>query len=292
MSAPNGYRELLEGAALVKMPAQACLFLSGEDALEWLNGQVTQELRTMAVGESRAACLCSVTGQIEAMLLIARLPERIAVQTFAETASKLVERVENSVFMEDVRVESAPEGWELHAVRGPNSAEVISQMEQGVVFSFRHRAFVWSSRESSVSMRLPLAAEEAFEAVRIEMGEPLWGKDIDAKTLPAELGARFLEEHVSYTKGCYTGQEVIMRMHSRGHANRSWAGLVLDSPLEPGAILSTSVRENAGKVVSSAISPTFGPIAAAMLHRDSADPGTSVTSGQITGEVREMPFSA
>ena len=295
MSAPNGYRELLESAALVKMPPQACLFLSGEDALEWLNGQVTQELRTMADGESRAACLCSVTGQIEAMLLIARLPGRIAVQTFAEAASKLIERAESSVFMEDVRVESAPESWELYAIRGPNSTQVVAQVNpmaasEGVVFSFGQKAFIWSSRESSVSMRLPLASAEAFEAARIEMGEPIWGKDIDAKTLPAELGARFLEEHVSYTKGCYTGQEVLMRMHARGHANRSWVGLVLDNPLEPGAILSTSVRENAGKVSSSAISPKFGPVAAAMMHRDSADPGNSVTSGQTTGEVREMPF--
>ena len=295
MSALAGYRELWKSCALVPLPPQACLMLSGEDALEWLNGQVTQELRTMAVGESRKACLCSVTGQIEAMLLIARLPERIAIQTFAETASKVSERVASSVFMEDVRIEAAPVGWELSAIQGPTSAQFIAHMGEspsgeGAVFSFRQKAFVWSSRDSSNTMRLPLASTEAAEAVRIENGEPLWGKDIDAKTLPAELGTPFLEEHVSFTKGCYTGQEVLMRMHARGHANRSWVGLVLDGPLEPGAIISTSAREKAGKVTSTATSPDFGPIAAAMLHKDSADPGTAVESGQIKGEVRAMPL--
>jgi len=297
MSAPNGYRELIECGALVPFPPQACLLLSGEDAREWLNGQVTQELTSIRIGESKEACLCSVTGQIEAMLLIARLPERIAVQTCADTTHKLLERVESSVFMEDVRIETAPENWELTTIQGPNAEQHVSQLNrlsaaEGVVFSVSKKAFVWSALDSSISMKLPLASAEAFEAARIENGDPLWGKDIDAKTLPAELGENFLEHHVSFTKGCYTGQEVLMRMHARGHANRSWVGLVLDAPIEPGAILSTSEREKAGKVTSAAISPDLGPIAAAMLHRDSAVPGRVIASDGIKGEVRPMPLRA
>ena len=265
--------------------------------MEWLNGQVTQELRDMAVGASREACLCSVTGQIEAVLFICRLPESIAIQTFAETASKLTQRAETSVFMEDVRIEAAPESWGLHAIRGPESAQVIAQMtplpsSHGVVFSVQDKACIWSSGESSVSMRLPLASSEAVEAIRIERGEPLWGKDIDAKTLPAELGLQFVEDHVSYTKGCYTGQEVLMRMHARGHANRTWVGILLKEYVEPGVTVSSSTREKAGKVTSSAISPEFGPIAAAMLHRDSAASGTLIDAGSVKGEVREFPFRA
>ena len=301
MSAPLGYRELLETCALVNLPPQSCLLLSGDDALEWLNGQVTRELRDIVPGETRAACLCSVTGQIEAVLLIARFPGRIAIQTFADTASRLSERVENSVFMEDVRVEAAPAGWELIAIQGPSSAQLIAQMdelpsEEAIVFSLRQRAFTWSAREGSISMRLPLASTEASEAIRIENGEPMWCKDIDSKTLPAELGSRFLEDHVSFTKGCYTGQEVLMRMHSRGHANRSWVALLLEKMVEAGTTISSASREKAGKVTSTAVSPEFGPIAAAMLHKDSAIEGSDVEvqteTGPVKGKVRMMPLRA
>lgn len=297
-----GYRELRESCAIVPVPSQTLLFLSGEEALSWLNGQVTQELLSMDMGDSRAACLCSVTGQIEAVLQVAKQSICVAVQIEEMAADRLVDRTESLVFMEDVHLSFAPQDWRPITVRGPQAMEWM--VRQRVSFEKRitlanNSGFVfWGKEGDEVACRIrgtmPVAAEEAWEAVRIENGEPALGIDIDSKTLPPELGARFVATHLSYTKGCYIGQEVLMRLHARGHANRLWVGLLLEKKVCAGAIVSSTHREKAGKITSSAVSPTFGPIAAAMLHRDSAIPGSEITvqtqDGAIRGEVHEFPL--
>jgi folate-binding protein YgfZ len=132
--------------------------------------------------------------------------------------------------------------------------------------------------------------------VRIERGSPRWGVDIREKTLPPEMGASFVERTVSYQKGCYTGQEVLMRIKSRGHTNRTWTGLVCESPVDADSQVGSSVRESAGFVTSSAVSPDFGPIAAAMLHNEAAVEGTEVVvvsaGKEVKAVVRPFPLRA
>jgi folate-binding protein YgfZ len=137
-------------------------------------------------------------------------------------------------------------------------------------------------------------AWEAYDIARLEAGIPSYGRDATAKTMPPELGGFFSSRHINYNKGCYVGQEVLMRMHSRGHTNRTWMGLISESPLEVGALVSHARRPEAGVVTSAVYSPDFGNIGAATLRNEIASDGEVVivktSAGDVEAEVRPMPL--
>jgi len=138
------------------------------------------------------------------------------------------------------------------------------------------------------------AGLDTWEVARIEAGRPEWGIDIDESTIPQE--ADFDELHaISYTKGCYTGQETVARVHFRGHVNRHLRGLTYPGadPLPRGAQLIDENEKPVGDVRSSAVSPRLGGVAIAMVRREIA-PGTVVRArwegGESSAVVLELPF--
>jgi folate-binding protein YgfZ len=137
------------------------------------------------------------------------------------------------------------------------------------------------------------AGSAAADIARVEAGRPLWGTDMDENTLAAEANLDALGG-ISYTKGCYTGQETVARLHFRGHVNRSLRGVRSTVPMPRGTQLSTADGQPCGDVRSSVVSPRLGPIAIAMLRREVAA-GTDVTArwdgGDCVGRVSELPFS-
>ena len=135
-------------------------------------------------------------------------------------------------------------------------------------------------------------SDDAFEIARIEAGIPKRNVDYTSKTLPPELGRQFELDHVSYNKGCYTGQEVLMRIHSRGHTNRTWMGVILEGQVEVGATISHESREDAGVITSTALSPEFGYIATAMLRREVAKPDTKISVKGVAGRCMLLPIRA
>lgn len=120
---------------------------------------------------------------------------------------------------------------------------------------------------------------------------PTFGVDTDSKTLPPELGPAFEAQHVSYKKGCYTGQEVLMRIQSRGHTNKTWMALAAERPLESGAVVGHSSRPDAGVVTSSCFSPEFGYVAGAMLRNEAASQGETVVVRNADGDVEAKVYS-
>jgi folate-binding protein YgfZ len=130
---------------------------------------------------------------------------------------------------------------------------------------------------------------EGYELATLEAGIPRFGIDTNDKTLPPELGPHFESNHVSYTKGCYTGQEVLMRMHSRGHTNKTWVGLKASAPISPGTRVSYEGKD-VGTVHRAALSPAFGHIASATLRNEATAEGTKVQAGDTAAEVVTMPF--
>ena len=123
---------------------------------------------------------------------------------------------------------------------------------------------------------------------RIEAGIPRFGREFGPDTMPAEAG--LIERAVSFTKGCYPGQEPIARLHYRGHANRGLRGLAFpgDAP-EPGSAVTAEGRE-VGRVTSVADSPTFGRIGLAVIRREIAD-RQKVDAGGQAAVVRPLPFA-
>ena len=133
-----------------------------------------------------------------------------------------------------------------------------------------------------------LAVSEATgEIVRVEHGRPRYGVDLDDTVIPQEAGLN--ERAVSFTKGCYVGQETVARLHYKGKPNRHLRGLRLSGPVASGAV--SLAGRTVGRVGSSVISPQLGPIALALVRRE-AEPGAVVSVGEhgATAEIAELPF--
>jgi folate-binding protein YgfZ len=162
------------------------------------------------------------------------------------------------------------------------------------------RALVWGDADGAMATletpigpyRLVARAEDgdgldAWELARIEAGIPRFGREFGPDSMPAEAG--LLERAVSFTKGCYPGQEPIARLHYRGHANRGLRGLRFgDAAGEAGASVAAGDRE-VGRITSVALSPRFGSIGLAVLRREVAD-GDRVDAGGVAATVVSLPF--
>jgi folate-binding protein YgfZ len=135
---------------------------------------------------------------------------------------------------------------------------------------------------------LPEAPGEVAECLRIEAGRPRLGLELGDDVIPQE--AALNDRAISFTKGCYVGQETVARLHYKGKPNRHLRGLRLSAPAERGQIVLAGERE-VGRIGSSCVSPTHGPIALALLRREAA-PGDSVQVGDggTVAEVVELPF--
>ena len=131
-------------------------------------------------------------------------------------------------------------------------------------------------------------SEEAAEIVRVEHGRPRYGADLDDNVIPQEAGLN--ERAVSFTKGCYVGQETVARLFYRGKPNRHLRGLRLSAPATGGDVLRLGEKE-VGRLSSALVSPAHGPIALGLVRRE-AQPGDTVAvgDGDITAEVVELPF--
>ena len=131
-------------------------------------------------------------------------------------------------------------------------------------------------------------SEAAAEIVRVEHGRPRFGIDLDDTVIPQEAGLN--ERAVSFTKGCYVGQETVARLYYKGKPNRHLRGLSLSAPTEPGAELRLGERA-VGRLTSAVVSPVHGPIGLALIRRE-AEPARMVAVGEqgVSAEVNELPF--
>ncbi len=131
--------------------------------------------------------------------------------------------------------------------------------------------------------------EDAAEIVRVEAGRPRYGVDLDEHVIPQEAGLN--DRAVSFTKGCYVGQETVARLFYKGKPNRRLRGLALDAPVAPGDPLVAGERE-AGRVGSAVVSPVHGPLALAFVRREVEDGAiVEVGEGRVPARVVELPFA-
>lgn len=299
--ADRGYLELVNGAVRLPTAARTLVRVAGADRIEWLQGQTTQDVASMSPGDFREACLCEPTGQIRAVIGI-QVRESEALVTMDGSADRvLLDLAERTVFMEDVRVSAMPEDWSSLSLAGPQAVSLFAEngREGKDVVSVPDLRFgrgteFFGPDLRAVEERFPRLSDDEYESARIEFGVPDDGRELSRRLLPPELGPSFDARHVHYQKGCYTGQEVLMRIHARGHTNRTWVGLVLEAPCTHNDAVTATHRERAGTITSCAVSPEFGPIAAALLHNDAAQPGATVTirtaNGDVGGVVRQLPL--
>jgi folate-binding protein YgfZ len=317
-------RTLAEGCGLLDRSERGKLALSGTGAVQFLNGQVTNELADLQPGEGRYAAFLTHKGK---MLGDLRILVVTGVDTTAgeeSTALELLLDTERAALQElfdmirrfkvgyDVELHKRTLERGLLSLIGPESVRVAGaeglpdaehanmRLELDGIGALAIRTDVGIDLlcESDDTERLAAAlrargaqpvSEQAAERVRVERGRPRFGVDIDQTTIPQEAGLN--ERAVSFTKGCYVGQETVARLHWRGKPNRHLRGLRLSAPASTGDQLYLGERV-VGQVGSFALSPHHGPIALALVRRE-AEPGTTVLVGDsaATAEVVELPFS-
>jgi folate-binding protein YgfZ len=317
------HRILLEACGAVDRSERGKLALDGPDAVEFLNGQVTNELATLRPGDGRYAAFLTHKGKMLGDLRVLATgedpggpptallldTERVALQDLFDMIRRF--KVGFQVELHKRTVECA-----LVSLIGPRAGEVAGVAEaadQLPVAEHSHielglagvpvRAvrtdvgvdlmFAAEQREPvDAELRrrgAPLVSEEAAECLRIERGRPRYGIDLDSTVIPQEAGLN--DRAVSFTKGCYVGQETVARLYYRGKPNRHLRGLRLGEPAETGAELRLGERP-VGHLGSVTVSPRLGPIALALVRREAA-PGSEVSVGTdgLPGEVVELPFA-
>lgn len=312
------YDRLRDDCGLIDLPGLGLVVMTGDDRKGWLQGQATNNVRRFETGNSVAFCFTSPTGHLISIVDAWAAHDRFLMTCARETVGAVLSRIESMVVLEDVEAYDGGEKYSLLSIQGPSASRRLgefltlpsldageSRLDDVPVYVLRSDRTglggwdVWVPKEATeVRQKLTDAFEpiggEAYNIARLEAGVPLFGLDAHERTLPPELGPAFEARHVSYNKGCYVGQEVLMRIHSRGHTNKTWVGLIAEGPLEVGGQVSHPSRADAGNVTSAAFSPDYGHIGAAMVRNEAAHNGELVRviteRGEVEAEVRLMPI--
>ena len=303
MIASAEYELLKESAGLVDRSERAKLLLGGGEAAEFLQGQVSNDVEGLSPGEGCYATLLTHKGKLRADLRILRAEDWIWLDAEAIGLRPLAHTVQTYSLGRDVRWEDVSEQRAILSLIGPGAREPLGQpppeAEHGFVEG-EHGLYVATDlgvdvicrAEDAEGVREALGVEtvspDAAECLRIESGRPRLGLDMDGETMPQEAGIN--ERAVDFEKGCYVGQETVARLHWKGKPNRHLRGLRLAEPAARGAEVKLADKP-VGRLGSACVSPTFGPIALALLRRE-AEPGARVQVGDATqGEVVELPFA-
>ncbi len=303
------YRQLREECGLL-VRERAFIDVLGPDGAEYLQGQVTNDVESVAVGEGQYAALLDRKGHMQADLRVLRVGEE-AILLDTEPAAKDAALRHLTMYSigRDVQVLDASAERGAISLLGPRAVEIagtpplpefaneattIAGVEVVAVgtregIDLLHPA---AERERLVAALSEAGAvevsPEAVEILRVESGVPRFGTEMDTATMPAEAG--IVEDAVSFTKGCYIGQETVARLHYKGKPNRHLRGLRLSGAAAPGAALRLGEKE-VGTLGGSVVSPVLGPIGLAIVRRE-AEPGVELAVGEdgVTAEVVALPF--
>ena len=323
------YSSLATGAMLVDRSLRGRMRFDGPKAAELLTGLVTNDVLALSAGHGQYAAALSPKGRIVADVrifaradhILVDVPPRARVGWDALVRKyinpRVVPYIDASGEMRQIAVAGTAARAIVTGVTGITRealaalvpyAHIDAEIGGRPVMIVRtvdlhadgYEIFLPTDAFGAIWQRLVAQGATpggllAWEIARIENGRPEWGIDIDETTIPQEANLDELHA-ISYTKGCYTGQEVVARIHFRGHVNRHLRGLRLgqsEPPVERSVVLSMDGKQ-IGDVRSSALSPAMGAIAMIMVRREVEMESTVVVEGQsgtTQGQVVSLPFS-
>lgn len=327
-STERAYRALSDGAVVVDRSDRLRMQFSGEKAAESLTGLVTNDVVALAPGQGQYAAALTNKGKILADVRIFRHHDGFLVDANPVAGPQWAGMIRKFVNPRLAKYQDVSAltgdlgifGTRAHAlVRSVLGVDLPGDANPYSHMSVRHGEStltvvhapdfgvpgfdIIGPREAISGLGASFigagAIEEATDALniaRIEAGRPEWGVDMDDSMLAQEMDMERLNA-ISFTKGCYTGQETVARVHYRGHVNRLLRGLRFTEPTVPpiGAALMDASGKEVGTVKSGAISPRFGPIALGLVRRE-VEPGTALSaswsSENVACLVQSLPFAA
>jgi aminomethyltransferase len=318
------YDAVRTGVGAIDRSDRGVLDVTGRDRAAFLHALLTNEIKALAAGQGCAATLLDVHGKVQVTLLVWVLEDRIVLVTPPGMAGTTYEMLDRYLFAEKVVLEDVTASRALLLLAGPGAPALVERVAElappetpwsniaGAVAGAEVRLVRGAGETGAPEVWIMTAAETfarvwdavitagarpvgqaAVETLRIEAGTPRFGQDVGPTVLLPEIPFDTL---VSHTKGCYPGQEVVVRIRDRGHVNRHLRGLVLDGGEAPEAGADVWAGDAAiGRVTSATRSPALGrPIALAFVRRQHAAAGTRVEvrgGGQVVGAtVSDLPF--
>ena len=325
MISHDQYEALRQGAGLLDRRSRGRLELVGADRRSYLQGLLTNDTEALSAGRGCYAALLTAQGRMVSDMRVSELGDRILVDLPEATGEAVRQRLADFIFSEDVEVRDTRADLAHLGVYGPKApailesvltssgpgslqqlsldgnqelrfgespAIVVKSDDYGVA-GFEIFIGVTDVARLAAALRAAGATDvtaDAVEVTRVEAGRPEFGPDMDEHTIPLEAGIE--TRAISFTKGCYVGQEVIIRVLHRGQGRvaRRLAGLLgraADGPLARGMRIESGGKA-VGSITSAVESPRLGrPIALGYVHRDSAEPGTEL---QVAAEDQSSVF--
>ena len=329
---PAEHAALRAGAGVIDLSFRSRICLTGADRARFLHGQVTNDVKKLRAGEGCYAAVTTAKGKMESDLNIFALADELLLDFEPGLTEKISARLEKFIVADDVQIVDVAPHYGLLSVQGPKAEDVvrslnlfpeipakllasmkISDATLGEIYLANNPRlgtsgfdlFVPDNSLGAVADKLIAAAKQiggratgwtALEAARIEAGIPRFGADMDETNIPLECGIE--SRAITYTKGCYIGQEVINRIHSIGHVNRELRGLRLADDLKVlparGDKLFFNGKE-VGHVTSVVKSPSLNAnVALGYVRREANQIGNELTLRTAVGEslakIVELPF--
>jgi folate-binding protein YgfZ len=328
-SSAAAYEAARGRAAAIDRSERGRIVVSGADRAPYLQGLLTNDIVALKAGQGCYAAYLTAQGRMIADLHVYELGDVVLLTMAGDVKDAVLAKLDQFIFSEDVQLGDVTATFAQVAVVGPDAASVVAGLV-GSVSADALRALpehgnlradwnggvaivarVTDTGEPGFDLVVDRAQAEALysalnaagvvvadaataDAIRLEAGVPLFHRDMDETTIPLE--ANLESRAISFTKGCYVGQEVVIRVLHRGHGRvaRKLVGLLVNGGDVPPA--GTAIRagdREIGAVTSSIRSPALGrPIALGYVQRDFVEPGTKVTVGEEPAEVTATPFVA
>jgi folate-binding protein YgfZ len=322
------YRAVRHTVALADSNFRAFFYLSGPDRQRYLNAVLTSNVRDLEVRQGATGLLLTPQGHILAEVETLALAARILASSHAMVRDRTFSTLEKFIIMDDVTLEDATSSMGTLELMGPRAAALLSELAKVDISALRESAHLeakiasipcrivrhtwvdhpaamlvvpreqlsplWQELERRVRAQGgAIAGMEALNSIRLESGIAWFGQDYDDKNIPHEAGLE--QSHISYEKGCYTGQEIVERVRSRGHVNRRLTGLqfLMGKAPAPGTKLflpGDPAGNETGYVTSVGFSPLLGRrIGLGYVRREHSAVGTRLEASGNAAEVISLP---
>lgn len=309
------------GAGLIDLSDRGRIRVSGSEAVMFLNGLMTNDMKTLVAHRWMPAAFPTVQGRLIGAVRVIRAAEpRFLIDTDAASHEGVLKTISRFTMAGDFYVTDVTAQTSMFSVQGKQAAAVSEKVLRAGLYDLPRNyvvEIVWQNSyvtilratqtsedgfdivvdaDKAAELRQALeeagaqpVSEEIREILRVEAGIPRFGRDMDETNIVTETN---LDDAVSFTKGCYVGQEIIVRIKHRGHVAKKLTGLQFetDRQIEPGALLKADGKE-IGRVTSTAVSPTLGSIGLGYVRYEYLDAGTKVmVDDEISATVTELPF--
>lgn len=295
----NDYESVREGGAgLIDLSAmRGRIRVAGSEAVMFLNGLITNDMKAVVENEWLPAVFPNVQGRLIGAVRILRDEKGFLIDTENASHNAILKTISRFTMAGDFRVADVTSETALLTVQGKRASEIGRNTDFPAIrathtgedgFDLLVDGDVSSVKEKLVAAGAQPVSPETFEVLRIEAGIPRHGIDMDETNVVLETN---LEDAISYTKGCYLGQEIIVRIKHRGHVAKKLTGMKFEEPVAAGATVESDEGKEIGRVTSVTFSPKLkSTIALGYVRYEYLPAGTAVKAGDVAGTVTELPF--